>query len=184
MYVKQLVRLAMLKRLRVPVTVLVLFGLFFGSGANGLKTSQAAAKPKERIQIPSIGLDLQVVVARFSRGTWNFNRILRQAAYLDKRPQPGQGSNAVIAAHFELAQRRPGPFNKLGAVKPNDEVIVTHKGIQYRYVVQSVYQVDPSDLSPIYQTDGEVLTLITCDDFNDKTRTYDKRLIVRAVPAP
>ena len=170
----------MIERLRIPILLLVVLGLFFGNGTNGMMSVQAAAKPKERIQIPSIGLDLQIVVARFRRGTWNFNRILRQAAYLDMRPLPGQGNNAVIGAHSELARRRPGPFYKLGQVKPNDEIIVTHKGVPYRYVVQSVYLVDPTDLSPIYQTDGEVLTLITCDDFNDKTRSYDKRLIVRA----
>jgi LPXTG-site transpeptidase (sortase) family protein len=170
----------MIKNLRIPIMLLVAFGLFFGSGTNGVLTTHATARPKERIQIPSIGVDLQIVVARYTRGTWNFNRIIRQAAYLEMRPLPGQGSNVVIAAHAELARRKPGPFYKLSQLKVNDEIIVTHNGTQYRYVVQSIYQVDPTDIGPLYQTDTEMLTLLTCDDFNTSTHRYDKRLIVRA----
>lgn len=159
---------------------MVVLGLCLGDIAPGL----AKAPLRERLQIPAIGLDLPVVVARFSRGTWNFSRITRQAAYLAMRLLPGQGNNVVIAAHYELANRRPGPFYRLSEVRVNDETIVTHNSVQYRYAVQSIYSVDPADLAPLHYTDSEVLTLITCDDFNAKTRTYDRRLIVRAVPLP
>ncbi len=169
-----------MNRLCIPILLLMALRLLPGNAPISL----AKAPPREWLQIPSIGVDVPVVVAQYGRGTWNFSRITGQAAYLAMRPQPGQGSNVVIAAHFELVGRKPGPFYRLGEVMLNDEIIVTHKTAQHRYRVRNVYWVDPTNLGPIYQTGSEVLTLITCDDFNARTQAYDKRLIVRAAPVP
>ena len=155
--------------------------LFIASGFF-LPTQAAAARTRlvRRVQIPAIGVDLPITIAPFRNTTWNFNRIRNQAAYLAGRPQPGQGGNVVIAAHSEFARRRPGPFYHLDALKAGDQVIVLHDGVRYVYVVNAIWSVDPTDLSPIVQTDQEVLTLITCDGYNVLTRGYDTRLIVRA----
>ena len=133
-----------------------------------------------RIQIPAIGVNLAITVAPFRKTTWNFSRILYQAAYLAGRPQPGQSGNVVIAAHSEFARRRPGPFYHLNQLKAGDQIIVLHDGARYVYAVTSTWSVDPTDMSPIIQTDQDVLTLITCDGYNDLTHGYDTRLIVRA----
>ena len=147
-----------------------------------LPTHTAFAKPRpiRRIQIPSIGVDLPIVVAPFRSTTWDFSRIGKQAAYLQGRPQPQQGGNVVIAAHSEFARRKPGPFYHLDQLKPGDLIVVIHDGVRYQYSVRAAWSVDPTDLGPVVQTDTDVLTLITCDDYNSKTRGYDKRLIVRA----
>lgn len=168
-----------MRPLRILATIFTLTVLLIGVPAMA-----APKKPVDRLQIPSINVDLQILVAPYQYNTWNFNRILKQAAYLDKRPLPGQGGNVVIGAHSELAKRKPGPFYYLGNVKAGDEILVTHNGVVYRYQVQSVFTVEPTDNSPIFQTDSESLTLLTCDSFNWRTQRYEKRLIVRAVPTP
>ncbi len=151
---------------------------------SAMTMQSAQAKAVDRVQIPSLHIDLPIMVARFYRDTWVFGSIGNRAAYLEGRPRPGIGSNAVIAAHSELARRKPGPFYRLHEIAVGDEVIVIHDGKTYHYTVDSIWNTKPTDPAPLVQTETEVLTLITCADYDPKTRTYDQRLIVRAVPMP
>lgn len=133
-----------------------------------------------RLAIPSLGLDLPVTRAAFIGTTWNFEPITTQAAHLDGLALPGSANNVVIGAHSELTQRRPGPFYRLNRLRPGDEIIVRYGGQEFRYQVQRLWIVVPTDISPIQQGIGDVLTLLTCDGYNQTTNGYDTRLIVRA----
>ncbi|HRE48129.1 MAG TPA: sortase [Aggregatilineales bacterium] len=132
-----------------------------------------------RLQIPKLGLDLPVINARFTGTTWDFSYITSQAAHLEGLALPGAG-NTVIGAHSELAKRARGPFYDLKLLRPGDVISVWRGGVEYRYVVQRSWLVVPSDISPINQRVGDVLTLLTCDGYNSRTSDYDTRLIVRA----
>lgn len=137
-----------------------------------------------RLHIPALNINLVVGRAPFIGNTWDFSQITRSAAYLDGLALPGLGGNVVIGAHSELAQRRPGPFYRLGAIQPGMEVLVTYNGSLYRYIVERKWLVVPADLGPIDQGAGDVLTLLTCDGYNANTDEYDTRLIVRAYRVP
>ena len=68
-------------------------------------------------------------------------------------------------------------FSKIGTLSKGDEIYLFDiSGNKYFYVVDSIYEVDESDLSPIfnYYSSEKVLTLITCNNFNAK------RTILRA----
>ena len=58
-----------------------------------------------------------------------------------------------------------------------DEVFVDFDNVKYRYLVEEMYEVQPTDLSVLEQRfDGRYLTLITCSP----PGTYLRRLIVKA----
>src|SRR5260221_13832427 len=107
----------------IVASVMVLF-------LNHSSTAHAAAQPPlpnnvvstaklsvPELEIPSLNLTLPIIVAPFYKITWDFSHIIYQAAFLEGRPVPGQGTNTVIAAHSELAYRRPGPFFNLNKIQ-------------------------------------------------------------------
>lgn len=68
-------------------------------------------------------------------------------------------------------------FGNIPNLNYNDEIFLfDNKGQQYIYYVFSVYEVSPSNLSPVfeYSSTERVLTLITCNNLNNK------RIIVKA----
>ncbi len=136
------------------------------------------ATDNSSIEIPSINLNVPLVVARFTGTTWDFSNLDDAAGLFDDLPLPGQGSNAIIGAHSELDNRVPGPFYNLNQVKVNDEIIVTLKGVKYTYSVIKTWYVLPTDISPISPTKTDSLTLLTCAGYDQGI--YTTRLVVRA----
>src|SRR5690348_14720634 len=65
-----------IRRFRRGAILLILLAFMFPT-----YTAFAKPRPIRRIQIPSIGVDLPIVVAPFRRTTWDFSRIGKQAAY-------------------------------------------------------------------------------------------------------
>jgi len=95
---------------------------------------------------------------------------------------PGQYGNVVIFGHSVLPQffnpeNYKTIFSTLPTLEKGDEVLVNFDGIEYRYQVIRMLEVDPSDTLVLAQYyDSQYLTLITCVP----PGTYLKRLIVRA----
>jgi LPXTG-site transpeptidase (sortase) family protein len=160
-------------------TAIILITLSMLIGTALPAKSAAKPNPPPQIEIPTLGIKVQITTARYRRTYWDFASITNKAAFLQHRPKPGQGKNAIIAAHYELPRRKPGPFYRLSELKAGDPIIVTLDGIRYTYAVTEMWTVDPSDISPIYATDGEMLTLLTCSDYVDGE--YTTRLVIRAV---
>ena len=175
-------------RLRSPIIMLwsslVLIGAPISAEAISLPAlggihvvSARAAKADFRLQIPSIGINLAVVDARFIGTTWDFSKILYQAGYFEGTPLPGDAGNLVIGGHSELENRIPGPFYRLSKVKAGAEIIIIRGAQHYTYTVTKIWTVDPDDISPIFDL-GDILTLLTCSGFN--SGVYRTRLVVRA----
>ena len=67
-------------------------------------------------------------------------------------------------------------FSKLSTLTKDDEIyLFDNNGIKYIYSVYDVYEVEASNLSPVfdYNKSGKTLTLFTCDD-SGKNRTVVK----------
>ncbi len=96
---------------------------------------------------------------------------------------PGQLGNPVIFGHSVLPQffnprNYTTIFATLHTLEPGDEIYISIDGAEYTYRVQRLYEVKPTNLSPLAQVyDGYHLTLITCTP----PGTYLRRLIVEAV---
>lgn len=95
---------------------------------------------------------------------------------------PGQPGNGVIFGHSVLPQFfNPKSyltiFSTLYRLKQGNEVYIDYDNIRYKYLVEEMYEVQPTDLSVLEQRyDGRYFSLITCSP----PGTYLRRLVVKA----
>jgi len=95
---------------------------------------------------------------------------------------PGEWGNAVVFCHSVLPQFfNPQNYKTICSTLPTveigDEILVFFDGIEYRYQIMEMVEVEPEDISVLDQnTNGEYLSMITCVP----PGTYLKRLVVRA----
>lgn len=122
-----------------------------------------------RIELPS-GEHVNVVRAQLTDGTWYVDET--QGNYLSESAALGTPGNVVMYGH-----NFPHIFGSLDEVKIGELVRVTDQNeVEYRYQIEHITEVDPSDTSWIQPTAESTLTLYTCSGFLDS-----KRLIVRAI---
>jgi sortase A len=95
---------------------------------------------------------------------------------------PGQLGNSVIFGHSVLPQFFNSKsyltiFATLYRLKSGDEIYIDYDNIHYKYIVEELFEVAPTDLSVLEQRfDGRYLSLITCSP----PGTVLRRLIVKA----
>ena len=137
------------------------------------------------ISIPSIGVDASIVsigIRSFPNGevTWDTTQLTNEIGFLQGTSWFGQGGNIVLGGHSELADRVPTVFYELDRVAIGDEIIVTVDGTEVRYVVTDVFNVNYRDLSILYPSNSERLTLMTCDPESLSGDGYSRRDVVIA----
>ncbi|GAB4575897.1 MAG: hypothetical protein Kow0077_29710 [Anaerolineae bacterium] len=132
------------------------------------------------LRIPTIDLEVDVYEALVRGDTWDFSVFTHQAAHLQLTAFPGQGSNVVIGAHYELANFEPGPFIDLDEVPLGAEIFVDFAGHTYVYEVTDTMLVHPENIEVAYRTRSEVLTLLTCYEYAPQEGVYARRYVVRA----
>jgi len=92
----------------------------------------------------------------------------------------------VLAGHVELKDGKPGPFANIHSLSPGDPIAIVSDApgtpIIMRYQVTEVMVVEPDDLNVIRNHGYEELTLVTCQGWDERTRSYNKRVIVHARP--
>lgn len=89
-------------------------------------------------------------------------------------PLPGKIGNLCIAGHNYDNNKF---FSQISSLNINDEIIIYNNSDErFSYFVSDIYEVESNDLSPVYSydTDSKVLTLITCNNFNNN------RIVVKA----
>ena len=97
---------------------------------------------------------------------------------------PGKRGNAVVFGHSILPQfYNPKDylsiFSTLPTIKKGDDIIIRYDGITYKYIVDELFEVKPTDLEILAQnTSDSYVTLVTCTPPGHPLRP--KRLIVRA----
>ncbi len=95
---------------------------------------------------------------------------------------PGQAGNAVIFGHSVLPQFfNPKSyltiFANLFKLKTGDEIYVDYDNVKYKYLVEEIFEVVPTDLSVLEQRfDGRYMSLITCTP----PGTYLRRLVIKS----
>jgi sortase A len=127
------------------------------------------------ISIPKLKIKDAVVIV----GSMDLKKSLIQ---YPQTALPGQLGSAVIFGHSVLPQFfNPKSyltiFSTLYKLNQGDELDVSYDNISYRYLIEEMYEVKPTDLSVLEQRfDGRYLTLITCSP----PGTYLRRLVVKA----
>jgi sortase A len=101
-------------------------------------------------------------------------RTLRRAVgHIPGTPLPGQPGNVAIAGHRDTF------FRALRHVRQDDEITLMTLEGSYRYRVDSISVVGPKDTQVLDNSDGDILTLVTCYPFYF-VGTAPRRFIVRA----
>ena len=99
---------------------------------------------------------------------------------------PGQLGNTVVFGHSVLPQFFSPKnyltiFSTLYKLKQGDEIILQYDQSVYKYVIEEMFEVKPTNLSVLEQRfDNKSLTLITCSP----PGTYLRRLIIKAQLSP
>jgi LPXTG-site transpeptidase (sortase) family protein len=133
-----------------------------------------------RIVIPALLLDTEVKYVPYDGYTWLINGLRQEIAWMGNTSWPGLGGNTGLAGHVTVAGMGDGPFRHLDEL-PKGEVIIlyTEQNI-YTYQVRESKVTDDGDMSVILPSDNPQISLITCVDWDEETRTYLNRLVVIA----
>ena len=141
------------------------------------------------LQIDAIGVDAPIEAFGINSRTGEMDvpRNVREVAWYEYGPSPGEHGSAVLAAHVDLSSQGPGVFFRLRDLNPGDLVTVTYDdGSEARFVVEAriTYEKDELPVDTIFSRGGApVLTLITCGGgFNSTAQSYDSNVVVYAVP--
>ena len=97
---------------------------------------------------------------------------------------PGKKGNAVIFGHsilpiFFNPENYLSIFSTLPTLKKGDEINVGYDGVSYKYRVENMFEVAPTDIEVLQQNESDsFITLVTCVPPGDPRKP--RRLIVRA----
>jgi LPXTG-site transpeptidase (sortase) family protein len=105
---------------------------------------------------------------------------LQGTAWLNQR------GNVVLGGHSEMPDGTAGVFYGLYNVGIGDEIFLQDGELSRRYVVVNILSVDYRDLSVVYPTSHNRLTLITCDilSYVAEQNIYYERLVIVADEVP
>ncbi len=133
------------------------------------------------LEIPSLGVKIPIVGVPAAKRGWDVSWLGRQAGWLEGSAFPTWSGNSVLTSHVYDANGLPGPFVNLNKLKYGDRIIVHINSQKYIYEVRTNQVVTPNDASSFKHEEKSWLTLITCKEYDQKTNTYKKRVVVRAV---
>ncbi len=133
------------------------------------------------LDIPSLNLNIPVVGVPKKQGTWDVTWLLNQAGWLEGTAFPSWNGNSVLTAHVYDANGLPGPFVNLSKLRYGDKIVIHAYGQKYTFEVRENKIVAPNDTSVMKHEDKPWLTLVTCKEYDEKTDTYKKRVVIRAV---
>lgn len=125
---------------------------------------------------------LKITDAVVSLGSMDLNKSLIQ---YPQTALPGQLGNTVIFGHSVLPQFFNSKnyltiFSTLYKLEQGDEIYLKYDKSTYKYVVEEMYEVQPTNMSVLEQRfDDKTLTLITCSP----PGTYIRRLIIKSTLA-
>jgi LPXTG-site transpeptidase (sortase) family protein len=133
------------------------------------------------LEIPSLGVKIPVVGVPLKDGGWNVSWLANQAGWLGGTAFPSWKGNSVLTSHVYLSNGLPGPFVNLNKLKFGDKLIIHAYGEKYTFEVLVSRIVEPNDTSAFNHEEKSWLTLITCKEYDEKSKAYVQRVVVKAV---
>jgi LPXTG-site transpeptidase (sortase) family protein len=137
-------------------------------------------RPRASIFIPTAGITASVIEVYLDGESWDVEYLGMNAGHLQGTAWFGDTGNMVLAGHVEMPDGRAGIFAGINELNVGDPLIVSLNDSQRRYSVTVVKKVAPDDLSVLYPTDHDQITLITCDSYNFFENEYQDRVVVVA----
>lgn len=164
-----------------------LFIIYFNSKDSNDDTTTPIFASQEktipvRIKIPSIGVDASIKPVGLTKlKAMESPKDPKDAAWFKLGTNPGEKGSSVIAGHRGW-KTGPSIFDDLNKIEPGDKVYIEdEKENRLTFVVREMRVYDAHEIVPEVwnKKDAAHLNLITCSgDWNELTRTSDKRLVV------
>lgn len=148
---------------------------WFVNDQSNLIDNYSTQKTEYKISIPKLNIESATVEV----GSLDLKKSLIQ---YPQTALPGQFGSPVVFGHSVLPQfYNPKSyltiFSTLYKLKQGDDILINFDNVEYKYLVEEMYEVQPTDLSVLEQRfDGRYLTLVTCSP----PGTYLRRLIIKA----
>ena len=134
-----------------------------------------------RIFIPSVGITAPITQAYLDGTSWDVSHLGTSIGHLQGTSWVNDGpGNVVLSGHVELSDGRRGVFAELDEINIGDTIILTENDREIRYIVVAIQEVQPDDLTPLYSTQFDRLTLITCGGYDFFSDEYRVRTVVTA----
>lgn len=130
--------------------------------------------------IPSAGIVAPIIRVYVGGTSWDVSNLGNNIGHLEGTRWIPDDGNVVLSGHVELADGREGIFANLNELSVGDRVIITQDGNDYHYDVSTIGTYEPTDLTPIYPSDNNRLTLITCGSYDFISDSYLERVVVVA----
>ena len=155
-----------------------------GEAAASVQTLVLA--PIQRIQIPELKVDTQIMRVPFTNGNWDLSGLGLSVGWLETSSLPGTDGNTVLISHLNLIGQGGGPFQKLTHLKHGDEIFIFSDSARYRYRVTQIHVVAATDVSILDATNQPQLILMTCFPYSwdETSHHYLERLVVIAEQVP
>ncbi|MBI5954674.1 MAG: class F sortase [Chloroflexi bacterium] len=134
-----------------------------------------------RLEIPVLKVKTSIIGVQQKQGKWDVSWLLNQVGWLNGTAYPTWTGNSLLTGHVVDANGKPGVFFKLKNLGVGEYIFIFNRGNRYTYKVESSRLVEPGDNTVMKHEEKSYLTLITCDDYDEKTGAYLKRIVVRAV---
>ena len=133
------------------------------------------------LEIPELEVLAPITGVPLENGVWNVNWLADQAGWLEGSSFPSANGNSVLTGHVWNADNTPGIFNGLNELLYGDQILIHTFGEIYIYEVRerSVTRPDAVD-EMLTHYDTPWITLVTCKDYDEKTRDYRKRILINA----
>lgn len=140
-----------------------------------------APLPEYTLFVPTIGVYAPIVELPPEETTWNVTALgAASVGHLMGTSPLQTGGNSVVVGHVEMPDGRGGVFKTLHDLKVGDPVVVRIMDREQWYRVREFRNVAPDDLSVLYPTPHDQLTLITCDEYDFIAGVYRTRFVVIA----
>jgi len=134
------------------------------------------------LEIPKLGVKMSIVGVPKTKDGWDVTWLNQDAGWLNGSAYPTWNGNSVITAHVWDALNKLGPFAQLKSLKYGDQVKIHAFGMVYTYEITESSLITNADAKLAFKHDDKpVITLITCEDYNETSDTYAYRRMVRAV---
>ena len=133
-----------------------------------------------RFLAPTAGINSHVVESYLDGNSWDVRDLGPQVGHLQGTAWTHTPGNIVLAGHVEMTDGRPGIFASINQMSIGDPLIIMQDGAEHTYQITQMFHTEPDDLSVMYPTTSERLTLVTCSNYSFLADEYRDRFIVIA----
>ncbi|HLV34315.1 MAG TPA: sortase [Spirillospora sp.] len=133
-----------------------------------------------RFYAPTAGIAGDVIESYLNGISWDVTDLGSHVGHLQGTAWMDKPGNIVLAGHVEMSDGRTGIFASLDRLNIGDPVTLTQNGEERIYQVTQKFTTDPTDLTVLYPSQTDRLTLITCSAYDFLTDEYRERFVVIA----